>query len=49
MHFLNYDIMPNYDLFRFCMINLLESSLIIKQLLYNIYYQNNVFVFNKCI
>ena len=29
--------------------NLLESSLIINQLLYKIYYQNNVFVFNKCI
>ena len=29
--------------------NLLESSLIINQLLYQIYYQNNVFVFNKCI
>ena len=29
--------------------NLLESSLIINQLLYKIYYQNNFFVFNKCI
>ena len=29
--------------------NILESSLIINQLLYKIYYQNNVFVFNKCI
>ena len=27
--------------------NLLESSLIINQLLYKIYYQNNFFVFNK--
>ena len=42
-YFLNY---YNYDLFRFFM-NLLESSLIINQLLYKIYYQNNVFVFNK--
>ena len=31
------------------MVNLLESSLIINQLLYKIYYQNNVVVFNKCI
>ena len=29
--------------------NLLESSLIINQLLYKIYYQHNFFVFNKCI
>ena len=29
--------------------NLLESSLIINQVLYKIYYQNNFFVFNKYI
>ena len=46
MHFLNY---YNYDIFRFFMINLLESSLLIHQLLYQIYYQHNFFVFNKCI
>ena len=40
MHFFNY---YNYNLFRFFM-NLLESSLIINQLLYKIYYQNNFFV-----
>ena len=29
--------------------NLSESILIINQLLYKIYYQNNLFVYNKCV